>query len=140
MNMYLTDEMTNSLENFNNTLLGSMMQVKEPWAAISLKTLWERQLNRMIEEHTYLGNIYDIVSYCDLDEDNINSTSIPTIDLYVEESYNSLVEALKDHARMAELIYGAISASFYKFEDMWVLCVKFGTMEDEQIIRYLEIL
>ena len=138
--MYLTDEMTNSLENFNNTLLGSMMQVKEPWAAISLKTLWERQLNRMIEEHTYLGNIYDIVSYCDLDEDNINSTSIPTIDLYVEESYNSLVEALKDHARMAELIYGAISASFYKFEDMWVLCVKFGTMEDEQIIRYLEIL
>ena len=107
---------------------------------LKLKELWGRQLNHMIEEHTYLGNIYDKVSYCDLDENNINSTSIPAIDSYIEKSCNSLIEAIKDHVRMAELIYGAFSASFYKFEDMWVLRIVFGMMENEQIVRYLEIL
>ena len=107
---------------------------------LKYKELWERQLNHMIEEHTYLGNIYDKVSYCDLDENNINSTSIPTIDSYIEESCNSLIEAVKDHVQTAVLIYRAFSASFYKFEDMWVLRVIFGATDDEQIVRYLEIL
>ena len=140
MNMCLTDEMTNSLENFKDTLLGSMMQVKEQWAAASLKNLWENTLDHLIEPHVYLGNIYDNICYCDFDAEDISELSLSELDTYVDESYYSLIEEITNHVAIAEQIYGAISASFDKFEDMWVLRVKFGAMENEQVLRYLEIL